>query len=948
MNNDQQAKFRLIALAAIIAALPAALVAAPAANTLPTGATVVNGNVVISNPSTGLLQITNSAGSIINWNSFSIGSGAAVKFLQQNTSSAVLNRVTGSGGSEIYGQLASNGRVFLINTNGIIFGAGSRVDVSGLIASTRDISNANFLAGNYLFEGSGGGNILLEKDALIRTNTAQGGQVWLFANRIDTQAGSSVQTPKGQTVLAAGDRITVGDTGSGYMSFSVAANAGQTIEHFGEIAAERGAAGLFADSIVIGGKVNVASAGFEPGGAIHVAAARDITLRDGARLDASGGQSGSGGRINLDAGNRVEIARGADVSADGGSNGAPGGRIDIAGNEVLIEPGLGGIASVHAAGTNAAADGSVNIVRRAAPTGAISSYLAVSATGGSDYYPSVAFLDDGGFVAVWMEQNAPAGTIWSVDYSTIYARHFNATGQPVSAPFQVSTVSNFQYDPKVIGLDGGGFFIVWAYKDARPAPGTLGWEPHLGKLYGRMFNANGVAVGGDVKISNDFGESDAARIVQLAGGNFIVTWNNETSNYPQPFVLGKRGQLFDATGTMIGTPLSLLPATTANGAMKPALSYIVPLSDGGFAQVYQRSQVDSSGYPTTSTVFVQRYSNTGVATGNEIQLGTSQTKFFLESATSLANGDIVVALRTEDPVTKAYKLYYGVYGANGSAKRVDQALNVTANSLYSRLTALADGGFAALWKSSPTANGTNMDTYTRRFAADGTPIEAARALTNVPQVTGIDQTVIAARSDGAYLAAWSENTQVSGGYTAYEIRAGLITPTPVPTAGTAPINGNLAGNIAYDTRPGLANGTLEPPPAPVPAPTPVPATPATPPKPVTPSHTGQQVRPPVPVIPAVPATPATQGFGAGPATPASPAKGNDDKNDKASRQPKNTESALNEDRRLTPSGQNDFVFPGQSKVFADTTEVRAVVDAQGKVTQYVIETKPVENEAAKR
>jgi len=43
--------------------------------------------------------------------------------VQQSSQSAVLNRVVGSSRSEILGSLLSNGQVYLINPNGIMFGA---------------------------------------------------------------------------------------------------------------------------------------------------------------------------------------------------------------------------------------------------------------------------------------------------------------------------------------------------------------------------------------------------------------------------------------------------------------------------------------------------------------------------------------------------------------------------------------------------------------------------------------------------------------------------------------------------------------------------------------------------------------------------------------------------------------------------------------------------------
>ena len=99
----------------------------------PTGASVVSGQVYF-NSQGNFLSITNTPGSIINWRGFSIGSSEIVRFLQQSASSSVLNRVTGIDPSVILGALQSNGRVFLINPNGILFGAGAQIDVAGLVA----------------------------------------------------------------------------------------------------------------------------------------------------------------------------------------------------------------------------------------------------------------------------------------------------------------------------------------------------------------------------------------------------------------------------------------------------------------------------------------------------------------------------------------------------------------------------------------------------------------------------------------------------------------------------------------------------------------------------------------------------------------------------------------------------------------------------------------------
>jgi filamentous hemagglutinin family protein len=119
----------------------------------PTGANVVRGTAAIHQAGN-LLQITNSPNAIINWQSFSIGANEVTRFIQQSPSSAVLNRVTTQNPSQILGSLQSKlldgvttgGRVFLINPNGILFGAGAQIDVGGLVASTLRMSDDDFLA----------------------------------------------------------------------------------------------------------------------------------------------------------------------------------------------------------------------------------------------------------------------------------------------------------------------------------------------------------------------------------------------------------------------------------------------------------------------------------------------------------------------------------------------------------------------------------------------------------------------------------------------------------------------------------------------------------------------------------------------------------------------------------------------------------------------------------
>src|SRR5450631_1242687 len=119
---------RSVTLAGMTLALPAA---GHAQTVLPRGGTVVSGQAVIGAASGNALTVNqNSTRAIIDWNSFSVGAGGSVRFLQPDAASAILNRVTGSTSSTIAGQITGNGQVFLVNPNGIAITSSGAVQVA--------------------------------------------------------------------------------------------------------------------------------------------------------------------------------------------------------------------------------------------------------------------------------------------------------------------------------------------------------------------------------------------------------------------------------------------------------------------------------------------------------------------------------------------------------------------------------------------------------------------------------------------------------------------------------------------------------------------------------------------------------------------------------------------------------------------------------------------------
>jgi fibronectin-binding autotransporter adhesin len=153
------------------------------------------------------LNITNAPGTVINWQSFNINKDEITRFIQQSSASQVLNRVTGSTDpSRILGTLQSNGRVLLINPNGVLFGAGSRVDVAGLVVSTLNLSNADFAAGKLRFTDTPGAGVVKTEGTI---KTATGGEVIIVAPKIENSG--IIESPEGTILLAAGRSVEIVD-----------------------------------------------------------------------------------------------------------------------------------------------------------------------------------------------------------------------------------------------------------------------------------------------------------------------------------------------------------------------------------------------------------------------------------------------------------------------------------------------------------------------------------------------------------------------------------------------------------------------------------------------------------------------------------------------------------------------------------------------------------------
>ncbi len=268
---------------------------------------VVNGQATF-NKQGNVFTITNTPGAIIHWQNFSIDTKEVTRFVQQNANSAVLNRIVGQDPSQILGALQSNGRVFLINPNGIVFGHDAKVDVNGLVASSLNLSNADFLAGKQHFlAGDTAGKV----DNQGTITTPNGGQVYLIAPNVENSG--IITTPKGDVVLAAGHSVQLVDSANPDLHVVVSTAEDQTI-NLGQVIAHGGRIGIYGALVNQRGLVNADSAVVGENGNIVFKASKDILLETGSVTSATG--TGTGGDIKV-LGERVNLTGDTTIDASG-------------------------------------------------------------------------------------------------------------------------------------------------------------------------------------------------------------------------------------------------------------------------------------------------------------------------------------------------------------------------------------------------------------------------------------------------------------------------------------------------------------------------------------------------------------------------------------------------------------------------------------------------------
>ena len=301
--------------------IPSEVMSAPQGGVISQG----NGSISVDNKTTTVQQTSSSM--VVDWQSFNVAGDELVKFDQPSAKAAALNRIHDQNPSQILGRVDAQGQVYLINPNGIVFGEHSTINIGSLVATTKHLSDSDFMNGNIVLQQGEGEGSIVNRGTI---NAATGGAVVLVGDTVVNEG--VIQAKKGSVVLASGQSATLDFDGDGLLQFKLSGANEQAksdqesaVVNEGLISAQEGEVLLTAKAArdvftnVVNNTGVIEAKGIDmSGGTIRLLGEGGDVRNSGDLLASS--DNGTGGKIDL-SGDRTAVDSGSLIDASGTKGG---------------------------------------------------------------------------------------------------------------------------------------------------------------------------------------------------------------------------------------------------------------------------------------------------------------------------------------------------------------------------------------------------------------------------------------------------------------------------------------------------------------------------------------------------------------------------------------------------------------------------------------------------
>ncbi len=331
---------------------------------LPSGSTTISGDVSLTTDDQTLTIQQQSDQAIIEWNSFNIGENNIVTFNQPSAAASALNRVISGNPTTLAGVLNANGKVFVVNENGVYFTPTATINAHSFAASTLALSNDDFLNNKLLFKLDDVDNIFSSIVHKGSITTLDGGFTALLGGAVDNEG--TINANLGKIGIGAGKEITLDLSGDKFLQVSIPFNEAITlldqnaeelstiINHAGTSTGNRIDIDVGAAKNVVQRAVNipgnlVATTASQQNGVITLGSGSDIvvagnlTAKEGGNINVKGDFLSFGGEVNVSGTNAgaINLNSTGEISLGGNLNASStqisGGAINIKSEYKIVQ-----------------------------------------------------------------------------------------------------------------------------------------------------------------------------------------------------------------------------------------------------------------------------------------------------------------------------------------------------------------------------------------------------------------------------------------------------------------------------------------------------------------------------------------------------------------------------------------------------------------------------------
>jgi VCBS repeat-containing protein len=254
-------------------------------------------------------------------------------------------------------------------------------------------------------------------------------------------------------------------------------------------------------------------------------------------------------------------------------------------------------------------------------------------------------LADGGFLATWRSYGQDGS------FDGVYGRRYDAAGQEVGGEFRINaTTLGHQSWPSVAALANGNLIVTWQ--------GAVDGTNADTDVIGRLYRADGVALGGEFRINGTTGwQQSHPSVAALADGGFVVSWN---SNHLLTLT-EVHARRYDASGVAVGSEFR------ASAAGQNTLdSAVTALADGGFVVTWTAS-LENGQVSQSLGVYARRYGADGIAIGGDMHVNTTTAgEQWVPTVTALPDGSLMFAWESVSPAG-ASEIFGRVFAPQGGS-----------------------------------------------------------------------------------------------------------------------------------------------------------------------------------------------------------------------------------------------------------------------------------------